>query len=107
MIARTWHGAVAQAQGDEYYEYLLRTGIPDYKQTEGNLAVYVFRRNEEGLTHFLLLTLWSSWEAIKAFAGDDPERAHYYEEDKQYLVELETYVKHYDVLMSHSAGGEG
>ena len=56
------------------------------------------RRTEDGRTHFLLVTLWESWEAIRAFAGDDPERARYYPEDAEYLLELEPRVTHYEVV---------
>ncbi len=81
MIARLWHGAVPAAKADEYMRYLERTGLPDYRATPGNRGVYVLRRAEEGVAHFLLVSLWESREAIRAFAGDDMERARYYPED--------------------------
>jgi heme-degrading monooxygenase HmoA len=98
MIARTWHGVVRAADADAYHAYLLRTGVPDYRATPGNAGVYVLRRAEGDRTHFLLLTLWDSWDAVRAFAGDDPERARYYPEDRQYLLEREPHVTHYEVL---------
>ena len=49
--------------------------------------------------YFLLLTFWEFWEAIKKFAGDDVERARYYPEDAEYLLELEPTVTHYEVLV--------
>lgn len=97
MIARTWHGAVPAEKANAYHDYLLQTGIPDYKKTAGNRGVYVLRRREGDTIHFLLLTLWESMEAIKAFAGDDVERARYYPEDEDYLLELEPTVTHYEV----------
>jgi heme-degrading monooxygenase HmoA len=48
--------------------------------------------------HFLLLTLWDSLDAIRAFAGPDVERAKYYPEDEGFLIELEPTVTHYEVL---------
>jgi heme-degrading monooxygenase HmoA len=48
--------------------------------------------------HFLLLTLWDSLDAIRAFAGPDVERAKYYPEDEAFLIELEPTVTHYEVL---------
>jgi len=98
MIARTWHGAVRAEDAEAYHRYLLDTGLRDYEQTSGNRGVYVFRRVDGGVAHFLLLTLWESWEAIRAFAGDDPERARYYAEDERFLLELEPTVTHYEVL---------
>lgn len=107
MIARTWHGVVPEAKAERYHEYLKATGIPDYRKTPGNRGVYVFRRTEGNLTHFLLLTVWDSVDDIKAFAGDDIERARYYPEDEEYLLELEPEVTHYEVLEQHLDDMEG
>jgi heme-degrading monooxygenase HmoA len=97
MIARLWHGAVPAARADEYMRYLEQTGLPDYRATPGNRGVYVLRRSEEGVAHFLLVSLWESREAIRAFAGEDMERARYYPEDAGFLLELEPAVTHYEV----------
>jgi hypothetical protein len=43
--------------------------------------VYVLRQPQGDTAHFLLLTLWDSWDAIRAFAGEDIEKAKYYPED--------------------------
>jgi hypothetical protein len=58
----------------------------------------VLRRLEGDVAHFLLITLWDSWEAIRAFAGNDVERARYYPEDDRWLLEKEPFVTHYEVL---------
>jgi len=98
MIARTWHGMTDASRADEYLDYLNRTGVPDYRATPGNLGVYLLRRIEGDVAHFLLLTLWESEEAIHRFAGPEIEKARYYPEDEQFLLELEPTVTHYDVL---------
>jgi len=103
MIARSWHGRVPSSKAEAYYAYLLRTGLSDYRTTPGNRGVYVFRRNEGAITHYLLTTLWESYDAIRAFAGLDYERARYYPEDDDYLLDREPFVTHYDVL---NASGE-
>ncbi len=98
MIARTWHGMTDASKADEYLDYLNKTGVPEYRATQGNLGVYVLRRIEGNVAHFLLLTLWESEEAIKRFAGADMEAARYYPEDEQFLLELEPKVTHYEVM---------
>ena len=100
MIARTWHGRVPAAQADAYHEYLLRTGVADYARTAGNRGVYVLRRREGEVAHFLLITHWESVEAIKGFAGEDYERARYYPEDDDFLLEREPFVTHYEMLLA-------
>ncbi len=98
MIARKWHGRVPAAKADAYHSYLRRTGLPDYAGTPGNRGVFVLRRIEGDIAHFDLLTLWDSWDAIRVFAGDDVDRARYYPEDDEYLLEREPQVTHYEVL---------
>ena len=100
MIARTWHGRVPAAKADAYHEYLLRTGVADYARTAGNRGVYVLRRREGEVADFLLITHWDSVEAIKGFAGEDYERARYYPEDDDFLLEREPFVTHYEVLLA-------
>jgi heme-degrading monooxygenase HmoA len=99
MIARTWHGTVRSEQAAAYGEYLRKTGVADLEATEGNRGVYVLRHDDRERTHFVLITLWHSLNDIRAFAGDDIERARYYPEDPIYLLELEPQVTHYEVLV--------
>lgn len=104
MIARTWHGRVRSDRADQYHAYLLRTGVPDYQATAGNRGVFIFRRTEGDVTHYVLTTLWESYDAIKAFAGPQFDKARYYPEDDDYLLECESFVMHYEVLST--AAGE-
>src|SRR5687767_3206938 len=97
MIARIWHGTTPTAKADDYLAFLKERAIPDYSETPGNLAVYLLRRDEGEVTHFITLTHWESFDAIQAFAGDDISRAKYYPEDTDYLLEFEPTVQHYEL----------
>ncbi len=97
MIARIWHGRTPAEKSDEYLRFLEERAIPDYRATPGNKRVYVLRRLEGKEAHFLTFTLWESVDAIRAFAGDFIERAKYYQEDTDFLLELEPTVRHYEV----------
>lgn len=97
MIARLWHGRVPTAKADAYQDYLDSSGLPDYRGTPGNRGVTVLRRTDGDVTHFLLITLWESWAAIAAFAGEPVDRARYYPRDDEFLLEREPTVVHYDV----------
>lgn len=98
MIARIWHGATRPEKADSYLDYLSRTGIPDYKRTSGNLGAYVMRNVENGLTHFLTLSFWDSYDAVKRFAGNNYEISKHCPEDADFLIELETTVQHFEVF---------
>jgi heme-degrading monooxygenase HmoA len=97
MIARIWRGAVAQPDGDAYARYMQDTGVAGYARTPGNRGVWMLRRDIQGKTEFVMFTLWDSMEAIKAFAGEQPELAVFYPEDERYLVERDEVVSHFEV----------
>lgn len=100
MIARIWRGKTPDFLGEEYFDYIKKTGIQSYRSTEGNRGVYVLRRVEDGLSEFRLMTLWDSLEAIKKFAGPDVEKAVYFPDDEKFLLELEPHVQHFEVLLA-------
>jgi len=97
MIARLWRGVVLPERGDAYAAYLDRTGVRECHGTPGNRGVWVLRRDLADQTEFLFISLWDSYDAIERFAGAEVERAHYYPEDRDYLLYLEPTVTHYDV----------
>lgn len=104
MIARTWHGVTSLAKADEYLRLMRTVAVPDYQAVAGNRGVYVMRRIEGETAHFLLLTLWDSEDAIRQFAGEEIEKAKYYDFDPDYLLELEPTVTHYEVFASPYGG---
>jgi heme-degrading monooxygenase HmoA len=97
MIARIWRGAVAQADGDSYADYVAATGLAGYTTTEGNRGAWLLRRDVGGKTEIVTLSMWDSMEAIEAFAGEDPDVAVFYPEDDRFLVERDEFVSHYVV----------
>ncbi|MBC7877255.1 MAG: antibiotic biosynthesis monooxygenase [Anaerolineales bacterium] len=98
MISRMWHGRVPTSKAKAYREFLNSRAIPDYQSVAGNISVHILERNEGDITHFITLTFWETLESIKAFAGEDAELAKYYDEDKDFLLEFEPFVVHYEVV---------
>jgi heme-degrading monooxygenase HmoA len=97
MIARIWSGAVRTPDADTYADYIRDTGFAEYGRTTGNRGAWLLRRDEEGTTEFITLSLWDTVDAIRAFAGDDIEAAVLYPEDRRYLIDGESRITHYDV----------
>jgi len=87
-----------QKREDKYKRFLVVRAVPDYSSVDGLLKLYFTRKDEDGISHFLLLTVWEFLDAIRKFAGDDPELAKYYPEDDEYLLEKKKYVQHYTVF---------
>ena len=93
-ITRVWHGRTRVEHADEYLQFLIDTGVTDYKSVEGNLSVEIWRRLDGDVCHFWTVTKWDSYESIRKFAGGDLEKAKYYPEDSKYLLEFEPTVQH-------------
>ncbi len=102
MIARIWRGVTREADKDTYFAYLQKTGLKEYASIPGNKGVWVLRRVQDGKCDFTLISHWESWDAIKAFAGPDHEKAVFYPEDEKFLLEKGPRVLHYEVISGPS-----
>jgi len=96
-IVRMWHGRVPAAKAAAYRAFLDARAVPDYASVPGNVSVHILERAEGDVTHFVTMTLWTSLDAIRRFAGDDVTLAKYYPEDAEFLLEFEPRVVHYEV----------
>jgi len=92
-----WRGWTRIEDTEAYADYILGTGIAEYKATPGNRGAYIVSRPDGDRSEFLTISLWDDLESIKGFAGDDIEQAVFYPEDDEYLVERETTVSHFVV----------
>jgi heme-degrading monooxygenase HmoA len=99
MIVRIWQSRTRPGMGKAYYAYLEQTGLKEYRETEGFQNVLVLTREIGDETEYVLVTRWNDTEAVKRFAGPEPERAVYYPEDDRYFPPSErpTQVRHYEV----------
>ena len=67
-------------RGADIYDRMLMRDLPD------------------GSTEITTLSWWRSMDAVRAFAGRDPERARYYPEDDRFLLEKPDHVEHHSVI---------
>ncbi len=102
-IARIWRGRTLQSKADEYEAYLSRSGISKLRETPGNLGAYMLRRTENGKAEFVVISLWESVEAIRRFAGPDYQKAVILPRDREYLLEVEPNVLHYEIVRADLA----
>jgi antibiotic biosynthesis monooxygenase (ABM) superfamily enzyme len=73
MITRLWRGWTAPENADAYERFLLDELFPAMREIDGFQGADVLRRPEGDEVAFVTLTRFASMEAIRAFAGDDPE----------------------------------
>ncbi|MFH2107314.1 MAG: antibiotic biosynthesis monooxygenase [Chrysiogenia bacterium] len=92
-------------KANAFFQYVRKTGEKAYRESPGNRGVRILRRHVDDKAEFLLISLWDSFESIKRFAGEDFNKALYpFPEDREFLVELEPEVKHFEVLNEPAAG---
>jgi heme-degrading monooxygenase HmoA len=95
MIARVWRGAAATPANADAYEDHVRTRVlPALGAIAGYRGARVLRRGLE----FVVITQWESMDAVRRFAGDEPEAAVVEPEARAVLSEFEEVVRHYDVV---------
>ena len=97
-ILRIWRGKTLPQRAAAYEEYIASTGLPGYLQTPGNTSAVFTRRDLGDLVEFCMVTTWTDMDAVKAFAGPQPEVAIFYPEDDDYLVDRELTVSHYEIF---------
>jgi len=100
VTVRIWHGRVPKGKAEAYRDFLIERAVPDYEAVEGNLGVDILMKDNGDVTDFLVLSYWESLEAVKRFAGEEYEKAKYYDEDKEFLLEFELTVQHYIMAWS-------
>lgn len=99
VILRRWSGRIRTADEEEYVDYVKRTGADDYAGTPGNLGFQILMRAlGDGTSEVTTLSWWESMEAIKGFAGENPEVARYYPDDDRFLLDRQPHVDHYRVM---------
>lgn len=84
MISRTWHGIVPLRMKHAFEKYLYETGVKDTTALAGNKGAYLKIAEQGEFAHFFLCTKWDSIESVIEYAGDSPEIAVTYPEDKSY-----------------------
>ena len=103
MIARLWHGWTTTENANAYEQLLRAEVLPGIHRIDGYRGAYLLRRDAEDGGEFATLTLWDSMDAVRAFAGDDAERAHYRPAALEFLVDPEPFAVHYEVLPGPAA----
>ncbi len=98
MIIREWRGRASLDQADAYPRYFRDHVLPQLRRLTGFLGVHFTRRRLADRAEFLVLTRWQSMEAIRGFAGSDPETAVVEPGAKAVLLDFDARVQHYEVI---------
>jgi heme-degrading monooxygenase HmoA len=99
MISRVWYGWTTPANADAY-ESLLKSeifvGIQN-RQIRGYRGIQLFRRNLGDEVEFVTVMWFDSIEAVRAFAGEDYEKAVVPPKARTLLLRFDQRSQHYEV----------
>jgi heme-degrading monooxygenase HmoA len=96
MVIRSWEGTTRRGAAEEYLTFLTEVMVPKIAALPGCLGVEVLRRGGE---HFVVQSRWSDEEAIRRFAGPDPEHAVVPEEARALLAHFDDRARHFRVVV--------
>ena len=99
MICRVWHGWTLPENADAY-ESLLKseifTGIGN-RQIKGYRGIHLGRRNLDEKIEFITIMWFDSYDAVRAFAGEDYEAALVPKAARALLNHFDERSQHYEV----------
>jgi heme-degrading monooxygenase HmoA len=100
-IVRVWTG-YGTAEGVQRYcqEHFPGSVLPQLRALRGFRAARLLVRAEDGHTRLAVETEWDSLEAIKAFSGEDYERAVVEPVVRELLAGFDDRVTHYSVALA-------
>ncbi|MCP4536162.1 MAG: antibiotic biosynthesis monooxygenase [Chloroflexi bacterium] len=99
MISRIWHGWTTPANADAYEELLKReifTGIQN-RQIAGYRGIQLLRQSLDTEIEFVTVMWFDSFDAVRAFAGEDYEIAVVPPEARALLSRFDARSQHYEV----------
>jgi len=105
MMIRLWAALTSEEDRHNYVEHFGTHVIPALQRLDGYAgAALSMRRTESGI-EILVITRLKSLDAVRAFAGDDIERAVVAGEGAQVLKTWDTRVRHYETIIEDTSGG--
>jgi uncharacterized protein len=101
-VLRLWKGRATTAKAGEYARHASQTVFPEIQSLPGHRGAYLLRRTVGNGVEFTVLTLWDSMDAVRTFAGPEPERAVVEPAARAALSDFDETVTHYEVV-AHTA----
>ena len=98
MISRHWHGVAKAASAEAYVHHLRTETFPAIRKLRGFVSASVLRRSVSNGVEFLVITQWTSIEAIHGFAGAEVETAVVPQKVQDMMVTYDQAVRHDEVL---------
>ncbi len=98
LILRMWRARSTVEKMGKYVEHVTKKVFPKLGAIEGYRGAYLLHRVADGAVEVVVLTLWESMEAVRRFAGLEPEKAVVEPDAQASLTDFDDFVTHFDVV---------
>jgi uncharacterized protein YciI/heme-degrading monooxygenase HmoA len=98
MILRMWRARSTVDKSGEYVQHATTKVFPMLRAIEGHRGAYLLRRAVDDAIELVVLTLWESMEAVRKFAGREPEKAVVEPEARAALTSFDDSVTHFEIV---------
>jgi heme-degrading monooxygenase HmoA len=95
-----WKARSTPEKEGAYIEHATNKVFPALQAIEGHRGAYLLRRTMNGVIELVVLTLWQSMEAVRRFAGANPDQAVVEPEARAVLTAFDETVAHFEVVHS-------
>ena len=101
MITRIWRGWTTRENAPAYQGLLLNEVFPEIRsrQLAGYRGISLVRRDQEGEVEFVTIMWFDSIVAVRAFAGDNYERAVVPAQAQAVLSRFDERSTHYETIV--------
>lgn len=100
MIDRVWLARTTRDGAAKYAEYFRRVVIPELTAIAGYCGARLLERELNGGIEVVVVTRWQTIDAIRAFAGEEIDRAVVHDEAAVLFSDYDRKVKHYGVVVA-------
>ncbi|MDR6288291.1 MULTISPECIES: antibiotic biosynthesis monooxygenase family protein [Inquilinus] len=103
MITRVWRGYAPLSNPSAYAAHFRDTVLPALRGIAGFQGASLLRHDRPDEVEYMVLTRWDSMDAVRAFAGEDPDRAVVEPEAVAALTRFDVRVRHYTAVEDGAA----
>jgi heme-degrading monooxygenase HmoA len=97
-VVRIWTGVTTAPNAAAYEAHLRSDVIPELRRLDGFRGIRVLRRSVGADYEFRVLTVWDSLDAVRAFTGDNLDKAVVHKTARAILSSFDDHVIHYDLV---------
>jgi heme-degrading monooxygenase HmoA len=97
MISRVWTATATSGGASEYARHFNAHVLPSLASVDGYRGALLFERPTPDAVELVVISFWTSEDAIRRFAGANIEQAVVADEARQLLRSFDDTVRHYSV----------